>query len=188
MVLSAFYPQSTFYTLSAFYHWSAVCSLQSAVRSPQSAVYVLHCPLAQTLTDKTFTLSSKSTKNQPENKNLKWAQYYISKIRFSNHLRAKSLVPGATRHCCSTALLSVKLSLMATWTKAVWSKWAWIFFSICSTQIETPDGTILVDYSKNIITEETMKHLMNLVCFKWLSFKHFIQIKRWQRSLFSIFW
>lgn len=39
-----------------------------------------------------------------------------------------------------------------------------IFFH--STQIETSDGTILVDYSKNIITEETMKHLMNLVCFK----------------------
>ncbi|XP_073234153.1 LOW QUALITY PROTEIN: glucose-6-phosphate isomerase-like [Porites lutea] len=35
-------------------------------------------------------------------------------------------------------------------------------FDKFSTQIETPDGTILVDYSKNIITEETMKHLMNL--------------------------
>ena len=44
---SAFYPslrftlslQSAFYTQSAFYPWSAVCSLQSAVRSPQSASY-----------------------------------------------------------------------------------------------------------------------------------------------------
>ena len=33
-----------------------------------------------------------------------------------------------------------------------------------SAQIETQDGTILLDYSKNIITEETMKHLMDLVC------------------------
>ena len=31
--------QSAFYTHSAFYPWSAVCSLQSAVCSPQSAFY-----------------------------------------------------------------------------------------------------------------------------------------------------
>ena len=44
---SAFYPslrftlslQSAFYTQSAFYPWSAVCSPQSAVRSPQSSSY-----------------------------------------------------------------------------------------------------------------------------------------------------
>ena len=44
---SAFYPslhftlslQSAFYTQSAFYPWSAVCSLQSAVCSPQSSFY-----------------------------------------------------------------------------------------------------------------------------------------------------
>ena len=35
-----------------------------------------------------------------------------------------------------------------------------------SAQIDTQDGIILVDYSKNIITEETMKHLMNLVCLE----------------------
>lgn len=85
-----------------------------------------------------------------------------------------------------TALLSVKLNLMAAWMTTVWSIWASIFF-FHSTQIETSDGTILVDYSKNIITEETMKHLMDLVCFKWLFFKHFIRIKRWQRSLFFFF-
>lgn len=33
-----------------------------------------------------------------------------------------------------------------------------------SVQLDTQDGTLLVDYSKNIITEETMKLLMNLVC------------------------
>jgi len=32
-----------------------------------------------------------------------------------------------------------------------------------SVQLDTQDGILLVDYSKNIITEETMKHLMNLV-------------------------
>ena len=45
---SAFYPslhftlslQSAFYTQSAFYPWSAVCSPQSAVRSPQSPFYI----------------------------------------------------------------------------------------------------------------------------------------------------
>ena len=39
-----------------------------------------------------------------------------------------------------------------------------IFIIILSAQIDTKDGTILVDYSKNIITDETMKLLMNLVC------------------------
>ena len=38
------------------------------------------------------------------------------------------------------------------------------FIIILSAQIDTKDGTILVDYSKNIITDETMKLLMNLVC------------------------
>ena len=38
-----------------------------------------------------------------------------------------------------------------------------LLFSI-SVQLDTQDGVLLVDYSKNIITEETMKHLMNLVC------------------------
>ncbi|XP_020601411.1 glucose-6-phosphate isomerase-like isoform X2 [Orbicella faveolata] len=36
-----------------------------------------------------------------------------------------------------------------------------LLFSI-SVQLDTQDGVLLVDYSKNIITEETMKHLMNL--------------------------
>ncbi|XP_067053114.1 glucose-6-phosphate isomerase-like [Acropora muricata] len=35
-------------------------------------------------------------------------------------------------------------------------------FEKFSAQIDTKDGTILVDYSKNIITDETMKLLMNL--------------------------
>ncbi|KAJ7360579.1 hypothetical protein OS493_015687 [Desmophyllum pertusum] len=35
-------------------------------------------------------------------------------------------------------------------------------FEKFSVQLDTQDGVILVDYSKNIITEETMKHLMNL--------------------------
>ena len=39
-------PQPAFYSQSAvcIYPWSAVCSLQSAVRSPQSAVFLLHWP------------------------------------------------------------------------------------------------------------------------------------------------
>lgn len=40
--------------------------------------------------------------------------------------RSKSLVPMSS----PGALLSVNLSLMATWTTTVWSKWASIFFSI----------------------------------------------------------
>ena len=38
-----------------------------------------------------------------------------------------------------------------------------LLFSV-SVQLDTQDGVLLVDYSKNIITEETMKLLMNLVC------------------------
>lgn len=34
----------------------------------------------------------------------------------------------------------------------------------CSITLEGEDGTILLDYSKNIITKETMKLLFNLVC------------------------
>ena len=40
-----------------------------------------------------------------------------------------------------------------------------LLFSI-SVQLDTQDGVLLVDYSKNIITEETMKYLMNLVRIK----------------------
>ena len=34
---------------------------------------------------------------------------------------------------------------------------------VCSISLEGEDGTILLDYSKNIITKETMKLLFNLV-------------------------
>ena len=40
-VLLSFCSLHQFYTQSAFYPWSAVCSLQSAVRSPQSTVHSL---------------------------------------------------------------------------------------------------------------------------------------------------
>ena len=33
----------------------------------------------------------------------------------------------------------------------------------CSSQLETKDGTLLIDYSKNIVTKETMTLLFNLV-------------------------
>ena len=51
-------------------------------------------------------------------------------------------------------------------TVIVTKKYSIIFFLFYSVEIGTQDGTILVDYSKNIITEETMKHLMNLVCLR----------------------
>ena len=33
-----------------------------------------------------------------------------------------------------------------------------------STSISTEEGDVLIDYSKNLITEDTMKMLFNLVC------------------------
>ena len=58
-----------------------------------------------------------------------------------------------------------------------------------SVQLDTQDGTLLVDYSKNIITEETMKLLMNLVC-QWNGYKDirflFFSVKEWALKKSSV--
>ena len=48
---------------------------------------------------------------------------------------------------------------------------------ICfSAHLDTPHGSVLVDYSKNIITEETLQLLFNLVCVE-LHFTYFVCVK-----------
>ena len=41
-----------------------------------------------------------------------------------------------------------------------------------SLNLNTKDGDILLDYSKNLITEEVMKMLVDLVCVLLLSLLH----------------
>ena len=45
-----------------------------------------------------------------------------------------------------------------------------------SAHLDTPHGSVLVDYSKNIITEETLQLLFNLVCVQ-LNFTYFVCVK-----------
>ena len=89
-------------------------------------------------------------------------------------------------------LIELESVMFAFKTKPVlWSLFNFVTFLLgyFSVQLDTQDGTLLVDYSKNIITEETMKLLMNLVC-QWNGYKDirflFFSVKEWALKKSSV--
>ena len=54
---------------------------------------------------------------------------------------------------------------------------------VFSITLQTPEGAVLIDYSKNRITAAVREHLLQLVCATWLvKFNHLLLFYEWPKA------